>query len=244
MPKRNFSAEQIVTVLTSDRGADGARQSGPGCLSRGRGLAAELTSPAKGCSAPAREEDPMRVRAWSLARLNTRRSPKPHRKHMPRPPYHGSRGAFYGIVANPGPCAHLAHLAARSICLMSHGKIYAARLGRRPEGRHRTGSPRRFVADALCGGCDVSNCESCALIWRDFRLLATRDITRLPLGRKFFVLLRVHGGWVNFAVIPALPVFNVSKTCSPRCAIETIWGSYSLWAIVQARDRSNCRMDP
>jgi hypothetical protein len=113
----------------------------------------------------------MRVRAWSLARLNTRRSPKPtvntcHGRHT-------TDRAAHGIVANPGPCAHLAHLAARSICLMSHGKIYAARLGRRPEGRHRTGSPRRFIADALCGGCDVPNCKARALIWRDFGLLVT-----------------------------------------------------------------------
>jgi len=31
---------------------------------------------------------------------------------------------------------------------MRHGKTLAARLGRRPERRHRTGSPRRFFADA------------------------------------------------------------------------------------------------
>ena len=35
---------------------------------------------------------------------------------------------------------------ARSIVLRSYGKTPAARLGRRPERRHRTGSPRRFVA--------------------------------------------------------------------------------------------------
>ena len=156
---------------------------------------------------------------------------------------HTTDRAAHGIVANPGPCAHLAHLAARSICLMSHGKITAARLGRRPEGRHRTGSPRRFVADALCGGCDVSNCESLRSHLERLPIIGHARYTRLPLGRKFFVLLRVHGGWVNCAVIPALPVFNVSKRCSPRCAIVTTWGSYSLWAIVQARDRSNCRMD-
>jgi hypothetical protein len=39
-------------------------------------------------------------------------------------------------------------------CLMSYDKIPAARLERRPEHRHRTGSPRRFVTDALCGGRD------------------------------------------------------------------------------------------
>ena len=42
----------------------------------------------------------------------------------------------------------LAHSIVRSICLMRHGKTLAARLGRRPERRHRTGSPRRFFADA------------------------------------------------------------------------------------------------
>jgi len=46
--------------------------------------------------------------------------------------------------------------------LMNQGKIPAARLGRRPERRHRTGSPRHFVADALCGGCDVPNCRGYA----------------------------------------------------------------------------------
>ena len=42
MPKKRFSAEQIVTVLTSGRGADVARQGSTGCLSRGGNLAAEL----------------------------------------------------------------------------------------------------------------------------------------------------------------------------------------------------------
>ena len=37
---------------------------------------------------------------------------------------------------------------ARSIVLTSYSKTAAARLGRRPERRHRTGSPRRFFADA------------------------------------------------------------------------------------------------
>jgi hypothetical protein len=55
-------------------------------------------------------------------------------------------------------------LDARSICLMTQGKKRAARLGRRPERRHRTGSPRRFVVDALCGGCDVPNCGARAPI--------------------------------------------------------------------------------
>ena len=51
---------------------------------------------------------------------------------------------------------------ARSIVLRSYGKTPAARLGRRPERRHRTGSPRRLIADALCGGCDVPNCRGYA----------------------------------------------------------------------------------
>jgi hypothetical protein len=36
---------------------------------------------------------PTRVRASPLARLNNADPRSPHRKHMPRPPYHGSRGA-------------------------------------------------------------------------------------------------------------------------------------------------------
>jgi hypothetical protein len=62
--------------------------------------------------------------------------------------------AAHGIVANPGPCAHLAHLAARSICLMSYGKTPAAWLGRRPEApvRNRTAAPTLSLADAPCGG--------------------------------------------------------------------------------------------
>src|SRR5262245_60576909 len=62
---------------------------------------------------------------------------------------------------------------AHSICLMSHGKTFAARLGRRPESRHRTGSPRRLIADALCGGCDVPTSRACAFISKDFGFLVT-----------------------------------------------------------------------
>src|SRR5262245_14164155 len=40
----------------------------------------------------------------------------------------------------------------RSIVLTSYGKTPAARLGRRPERRHRTGSPRRLLRVRPAGG--------------------------------------------------------------------------------------------
>src|SRR6516164_2665381 len=68
--------------------------------------------------------------------------------------------------------------------LMNQGKIPAARLGRRPERRPRTGSPRCFVADAPCGACDASNYKGCALNWRDCGSLVRRAPPALVVGES------------------------------------------------------------
>ena len=48
-----------------------------------------------------------------------------------------------------------------------------------------------------------------------FRIIGHARYTHLPHRTKFFVFLRVHGGWVNFTAIPYILVFNISKLCSP-----------------------------
>jgi len=116
---------------------------------------------------------------------------------------------------NSRPCG-LAHLAARSICLINYGKTpcdAARATARRP-------APHRLAASLHCG-CTLRRVRCFQLQsprshLERFRIIGHARYPRLPLGRKFFVLFRVHGGWVNFTAIPALPVFNVSKICSPR----------------------------
>ena len=51
-----------------------------------------------------------------------------------------------------GEFCHASLLGCALDLLMNQGKILATRLGRRPERRHRTGSPRRFVADDSAEG--------------------------------------------------------------------------------------------
>src|SRR5262245_64535792 len=106
------------------------------------------------------------------ARLDAVAQAQPARQ---RPAAHAKCAAPRAAARSVQAAKRQTHSATRSIRSISNGKIPAARLGRRPERRHRTGSPRRFVADALCGGCDVPKDRACALISRDFGLLVARD---------------------------------------------------------------------
>src|SRR5262249_21116575 len=102
-------------------------------------------------------------------------------------------------------------------------------------------SPRRFACGCALRSVRCFQLQRLRSHLERLRIIGQVSSPRLGRGRKFLVLLRAPGGWVSFAVIQALPVFNVSKACSSRCAIEMIWGSYSLWAMMHAHDGSSCR---
>ena len=125
-------------------------------------------------------------------------------------------------------------MAARSICLMSYGKTPcgAARA------TARTPAPHRLAASLHCG-CTLRRVR-CSQLQRlrspseRLRDYWTREI-HPPAAWEEILRTLERAWWLGELRGNSGPTrFNVSKTCSPRCAIETTWGSHSLWAIVQA----------